>query len=391
MVNLYRNILASLYISTILLFLVSCGGGGGGGSKHNNDNTDPPPSGNINSGLTGHLYANNKEDGVMVDLSTGNVSRVPKVRWDETADYANGVRFSAIPHQDGKKYLLTAIDCQYHSGEQIGFRYRDCLMIVDSNGNIVSSTVLYEGLSTGAKISDDGNYVAFMYRDKPNDSYPLAELFIADKDLVQITSHTKIKHINNDSGLLWRNFDWVNNGQIVYGYDRSIYITAAYGTEGSLLYTLPNDTNGNDSFLYDPKVSPDGSEIAFRHITNSNFQIKEGNVWVMNIDGTDPHRLVYTPDNKTNDGGTTAAYQVYNDHAWSPDGKYILVAVGGTSGDIGSPGVSDTIYAVPSEGRDIPLNDSGENGVIKIRTYYDSPNTLTSLFEPYSGTITWME
>jgi Tol biopolymer transport system component len=170
----------------------------------------------------------------------------------------------------------------------------------------------------------------------------------------------------------------------------SIYVTSAYNTDGSLLYSIPTDADGGDSFVYDPKVSPDGTKIAFRYMTNSNFQVKEGTVWVMNFDGTDPHQLVYTPDYVTNDGSTAASMQIYNDLAWSPDGQYILVAVGGTTGDVGSVGVSDVIYAVPSDSRGIALNDNGDNGIIKIRTYYNHPDSLTDYFEPYTGTITWL-
>jgi hypothetical protein len=377
----YIKILIALIVSGFFTLLVSCGGEGGAGAN-------VPSSGNINSGLTGRLYVNNKEEGVMVDLATGKVVRVPDVRWDETMNYSNFARFSATPNADGSEFVLTAVSCEYHSDAGIAFRHRDCLVLVDEDGNVSSGTVLYEGLWYGAKISDDGQYVAFMYMDEPNLSTPPAQLSITDRNFTKIVSRTTIKHSKNNSGLRWRNFDWAPNGQIVYGYDRSIYITPEYETEGSVLFTLPKDTKGGDSFVYGPKVSPDGSKIAFRYMTNSNFQVKEGNVWVMNIDGTDPHQLVYTPDYGAKDGSTVKAMQIYNDHAWSPDGKYILVTVGGTTGDIGSPGVSDAVYAVPSDSRGVSLKD---NGIIKIRTYYYDPDNLSDSLEPYTGTITWLK
>ena len=387
--DIYRRFFVLLSVAMIFQLLSSCGGGGGPGQ--NSENTNPPLSGNLNSGLTGRLYANNIEDGVMVDLATGKSIRTPDISWDATSTYSNMATFSAIPRRDGSEFLLTSESCQYHSEEPIPFRHRDCLAIIDSNGKTVSGTVLYDGLRHGAKISDDGRYVAFMYMDEPNISHPLAQLSIADRNFTQITSHTTIRHSADDTGLLWRDFDWLPNGQIVYGYDRSIYITSAYDTEGALLYTLPTDETGTDSFVYDPKVSPDGTKIAFRYMTNSNTQLREGTVWIMNIDATDPHRLVYTPGVVTSGEGTIAVYQVYNDFAWSSDGKYILVAVDGTTGDGGSPGLSDQIYAIPSDSRDVPLNDSGNHGIIKIRTYYESPGNLTSSFEPYAGTISWVQ
>jgi hypothetical protein len=328
----------------------------------------------------------------MVDLVTGKATRVPDVRWDETLNFSNMVEFSsAIPSQDGTEFLLTGESCEYHSSEPILLRQRDCLVLINKDGSVLGSTTTYNDLWFDAKLSDDNQYVAFMHMDEVNNSHPPAELFIVDRNFSQIVSHTVVNHSTSDSGLLWRNFDWATNGQIVYGYDDSIYITSAFGTQGTLIYTAPVTGSVDDPFVYDPKVSPDGTKIAFRLMTNANMQVDEGNVWIMNIDGTDPHRLVYTPDHVTSDGTTHNAMQIYNDLAWSPDGEYILVAVGGTTGDIGSPGVSDTIYAVPSENRDVPLNDSGEHGMLKIRTYYNSADSLTYTFEPYTGTITWIE
>jgi hypothetical protein len=385
---IYSRISTALISLVVLFFITSCGGGSNSNGK-NPDN--PQQNGDLNGGLTGRLYVNNKDEGMVVDLVTGRAQRVPDVRWDETMNYSYGARFSAIPSIDGTEFLLTGISCEYHSSESAVRRHRDCLVLIDKDASILGSSTLYEGLWSGAKLSNDNKYVAFMYMDEVNDSHPPAELFIVDRDFSQIVSRTVINHLNNDSGLLWRDFDWAPNGQIVYGYDNSIYITSVFGTQGTLIYTAPVTGNNDDPFVYDPKVSPDGTRIAFRLMTNANMQVKEGNVWVMNIDGTDPHRLVYTSDYVTSDGTTNKSMQIYNDLAWSPDGEYILVAVGGTTGDIGSPGVRDTIYAVPSDKRDVPLSDSGENGIIQIRTYYDSPDSLTYAFEPYTGTITWLE
>ncbi|MEJ2426966.1 MAG: hypothetical protein P8101_21475 [Candidatus Thiodiazotropha sp.] len=378
-------------ICIISLLVISCGGGSAGDVRNDGGNTDDTTDGNVNGGLTGRIFVNNENSGVMVDISTGRATQMPSINWEQTGDYNASTSFSAVPNKIGTLFLLTAFDCEYHPEDNSGFRERDCLLIVDIKGNVVKRQVYSEGIGEGSKLSNDDEYIAFMYMDEPHDSSPNAELHIVDKEFQQITG-SFIKHSSGyNSGLLWRNFDWTNDNEIVYGYDDSIFITPAYNSLGSHIYTIPTADN-NDHFVTNPVVSPDGTKIAFRYMTDSNYSIKQGNVWVMNIDGTDPHRLVYTPNYEAEDGSTVVAYQVYNDHAWSPDGKYIMVMEGGTSGDLvsGPDGASNSLYAVPSESRDVPLNENGEHGIVHIRSYFFDSSRLTFHFEPYSGEIKWV-
>jgi hypothetical protein len=377
-----------LFVCVLSASIFSCGGD----SSDNGSNGPIPSSDNINGGLTGKIFTNNEDSGVLVDVAIGRISQTPNFNWSETGDYRNSARFFAIPNKEASQLLLSIEDCDYNSEDHAGFRIRDCLVITDLDGNVLARQAFYDGLWYGAKLSVDDQYIAYMYADEPNYSNPKAGLYIVDRNFQHI-SGTLIEHSPNyNSQILWRDFDWTRNGEIVYGYDSSIYITAAYGTEGTLIYTIPTAEENSDHFISEPKVSPDGTKIAFRYMTDSNHSIKEGNVWVMNIDGTDPHRLVYTPDYTAEDNSTITAYQVYNDHAWSPDGKYIMVMEGGTSGDLvnGPDGASDTLYAIPSESRDVPLNENGEYGIVHIRTFYNDPNELSYRFEPYAGTITWV-
>jgi hypothetical protein len=259
------------------------------------------------------------------------------------------------------------------------------------SGCLVNRQAYYDGLWMGANLSDNDQYIAYMYADQPNYSSPKAELHLVDRSFQYITG-TTINHSQDyNISLKWRGFDWTKDGEIVYGYDDSIFITSAYGVEGSLLYTIPTADN-DDHFIASPKISPDGTKIAFRYMTAANTLIRQGNVWVMNIDGTDPHRLVHTPDYTTNEGAVVTANQVYNDHAWSPDGRYILVMEGGTLGGLvnSSDGDSDTLYAIPSNSRDIPLNEDGGHGIVHLRTFFFDKNNLSYRFEPYTGTITWV-
>lgn len=76
---------------------------------------------------------------------------------------------------------------------------------------------------------------------------------------------------------------------------------------------------GNDGFSndFDPAWSPDGSQLAFQRLENSNWDI-----YVVNDDGANETRLTFDP-----------AFDAYP--AWSPDGKQLAFMSGRDSyGDI---------------------------------------------------------
>ena len=64
----------------------------------------------------------------------------------------------------------------------------------------------------------------------------------------------------------------------------------------------------------DPHVSPDGKLIAFA-VRDTDFDANRGryDIWLVGVDGGNPHRMTTHPDNDT-------------DPQWSPDGKYIYFA-----------------------------------------------------------------
>ena len=76
-----------------------------------------------------------------------------------------------------------------------------------------------------------------------------------------------------------------------------------------------------------PEISPDNTFILFtRHVSNNS------QVWIMNRDGSDPHKL-YAVDGKD-----------AHDATWSPDGTRILFALG--------RGDNNKLYIMDSDGRD---------------------------------------
>jgi hypothetical protein len=97
-----------------------------------------------------------------------------------------------------------------------------------------------------------------------------------------------------------------------------IYVANADGTDATRLTT--------DNLDHIPAWSPDGTHIAY--VRGWEHQ----QIWVMDVDGSDPHQL-------TEGGGS------HTRPAWSPDGTQIAF--------IGSAGTNSEIYVMNSDGSDV--------------------------------------
>src|SRR5271169_6775859 len=109
----------------------------------------------------------------------------------------------------------------------------------------------------------------------------------------------------------WMSVDLSPDGTwIVFDLLGHIYKVPAGGGEATAL-----TQNSGVSVNYQPRISPDGSTIAF--ITDRRGQY---NLWVMNADGSNPHP-VFSDLNAT-----------VVEPAWTADGQYIVVRKGGRGG-----------------------------------------------------------
>jgi hypothetical protein len=382
------NYIAKISHSVILTLLLSiamssCGGGGGGG-----DTPLPPSDGgdsdaNVNGGFTGRIFV---IDGWIIDIPSGRSRRAPGVVWDhwcttfyddaelqctDTTDYDFDVNtdFLGTPSSDGKEYVVTIYDCN-------GFSL-DCFM---SHSTTTGEVLSYRGeISYGlvdTEISRDRNYFAYTYNKKSEGSYAPTELHIVDREFQQISSKTFPDHYGIG-------FEWSVTGQIVYGYKRDIYLTGRYSTEGEVIFSLDDYPEFNNLEFGNPiRVSPDGAKVAFMLVEEDNpYSYRIATPWVMNIDGTDIHRLAHVPDEESN-------YQIFGSLAWSPDGRYIMLTEGyspqSTSVDTG---VQGDLYIIPSDSRDIAINDNGEDGVVRLLTNYKNENK--SLRHEFNGRVIW--
>jgi hypothetical protein len=379
-------------VISLAITLSACGGGGGGGDTQSSDDTgseDPPNDQNINSGLSGRVYVNQDSEGWIVNLSNGRASQLPDKGWWDTGDYnGRSTFFNAYPNQDASEFLLFIDNCyREYNGRSGNF---DCLSFINTTGDLVTNSnraTLTDGIRQ-AKPSKDGNYVAIIYADQAYYD-PSAQLVIYNRSFTSIISQSTM-HVTGggeDSEYFARGLDWSSNGQLAYAYTKSIFVTSPYSAEGVPILTLP-DSESPMTDVYpvprNPRFSPDGSKIAFLITPGSGSSI-----WIINVDGTDLHQLAY------HDGELT-----FMRIAWSPDGEYILTGMGGANTNPQAGGVSEGLYAIPSDSRDVQVSFScdGDNadivnasGIICLRTYFESPQRLTRKFDPDASTFEWIE
>jgi hypothetical protein len=365
---------------TILSIILGCGDGSTGNESYNTPDTNEE---SINNEFNGHIIVS---DGWIIEISSGLSSRVPGVIWDswcldyesgddfdckDTTDnyvYPSGAMYSVEPSQDGNEYIVTALDCSVNYN-------RDCLAIhkIGDGAPLGERGEFYRGLNFGAKLSRDNSYIALSYNEN---ILSQTKLIILNRAYDIISSTT----LPDESSV---SFDWGSSGQLVYGYRRSIYVTSAYSTEGTEIFSLDSYPELANMGLSAPiRVSPDGKKVAFMLYEEDNFLSYTARTpWVVNTDGTGLHRLSHVPE-------TMSSYQLYGSLAWSPDGEYILLMEGySPQASSYDSGVGGNLYVIPSDSIDVALSDTGENGITRLKTNYKNRSKL--LTHKFNGMGIW--
>jgi dipeptidyl aminopeptidase/acylaminoacyl peptidase len=319
----------SVMTITVLASIWGCGGGGGGSPAK------PPTDEPLNSELDGKIILGSR--GWMLDLSTGNYSRVPGVEaWDDNPQYLGiaTVRITARAFS-GEQIVETVTNCENDPNTRTWNIH--CVKIHDSSGDFLKG--IYFGKSDirePVKLSRDGRYLAVVrqYGDSTSNLY----LEIHDPVNNDIVDNAVIGR-----GLMEVSFDWLPDNRIVYAFDQSIYITQSLSSHGTPLIQF-EQTDGRP---IDLTASPSGDRMAFMLVTFGNTVVVNAYVWTMDSSGNDLKRLAVVPGESN---------PKINYPTWSPDGKWLLVVEGDVSGSsVISPGAPGDLYAVPSGGLDVPL------------------------------------
>ncbi|MCG8085543.1 MAG: hypothetical protein JAZ13_07480 [Candidatus Thiodiazotropha taylori] len=349
------------------LLLNACGGGGGGDDDNGGGNNPGPVNENVNGGLTGRIFTTN---GWIIDIASGKGRRTPGVLWDSYCldfdivdddfyctdpvnTYGSHPQYNAFPSFNGSKYIVSVNDCvEGYSLDCIEMYYTD-------TGELIGKrNTLYQSVDV-AKFSRDGNYYAYTFKDDAYVNSPTL-LIIDNVNNEEITYSAM-----DDDGAV--SFDWTDDNRLVYAYNGGIYITSQYSAEGSRIFYMRDYPELNDYIGIggSVRVSPDGKKIAFnlfkQHLTSS---YTPQTPWIMNIDGTDLHRLAYV------EGEYADFEELFGSLAWSPDGRYILIIEGYIPQASISGSGDGSLYAIPSDSRNVKLNSNGEDGIIRLKTNY---------------------
>lgn len=174
--------------------------------------------------------------------------------------------------------------------------------------------------------SPDGTQLAFLsWRDKDLDIYVMGKDGSDQRELYDSGSHDA-------------DIDWVGR-TIAFTSGSQIWIMQDDGT-APVQITDPTNAgvwgNANLPFGdYDPRLSPDGSKIAFERLEDDTSPHGNYNIFVVNVDGSNETRLT--------DSGYSQGIV-----SWSHSGRKLVFVVGA----IGSEGKYD-IYMMNSDGSNI--------------------------------------
>jgi hypothetical protein len=227
----------------------------------------------------------------------------PGVLWEDNPEYHHNADFPAFASRDGLEFIETIDNCIFLGG----FDYQSCIILHDSQGNILSSYELpFEETHGPARLTRDKQYFVVPVQD-PSSSLNPKELTLFKRDGTRIDS--------SNENVSSRNFDWSPDIRLIYASEQTLYITQPGSAQGLALITFP-EADGIPTQL---AVSPDGSKLAFTLSTNQSFEAIHGTTWILSL--VDNHLLQLTNTPGENDPSTTTDDPFINFPTWSPDGN----------------------------------------------------------------------
>jgi len=332
-------------------------------------------AGSLNGELAGHIVLGGILDGWILDLTTGDYTRIPGLElWDENPNYLGIASVTAFPVAFNNSEIIETVEACHHIENKI--RSGNCIKIYNQNGDLIKHVNYGGSIVASAKLSTDqtSEYIALarQYGDLATNTY----LEIHDR------SGNLVSENIIDDTYAPISFDWLPNNALVYTFEHSIYLTTALSTSGVSIIEFTSSEGKPKDIV----VNPDGKQIAFKLVTSGSIGNNFGQIWVIDVDGSNLRQLTSVTDTEIASA---------RDPAWSPDGKWILVASGGFDGiSVGNPGSPDILYAIPSDGEKVPLTIIDETSALPILSYNskirgDKTPELSYKFQS-SGNHAWL-
>lgn len=339
-------------ILSIELVMAGCGGGGDSGSQNQPANSNVGSSEeNLNGALYGKLYYNQSNHYVSVDLATG----------EQTSPFSYDMNEGSAPTPswDGTEFA------QVFPILNSGYEYDYSMVFTDSAGQVTGQREIIArlmGTRTGAgKIGPNNRFVIYDWQDGGQSG-----TVVFDRDS---TWERDFGRTN------FHSYTWTSDGKIVFAVNGTIYKV------DDIISGPPIEIATIPIAVYELRVSPDGSRIAFWGSPGGSFT--DGHIYMINIDGSDYHQV---SDSNLWESGV----------AWSPDGNYLAVVRGSSIVNIPSGGPYDStignvnpdVFVFKSDARNLNISEDWPKDAVHLRDV-DIDQHETLWVRPFSP-IYWL-
>ena len=170
-------------------------------------------------------------------------------------------------------------------------------------------------------------------------------------------------------------FAWTNDRRVVYTLGNELHIAGPTLDRDVVVRTFEDEPR-------EPALSPDGRQIAFVLVSESNFAASHGTVWTMAPDGSDLVRVV---------AGAGDDDPVVAHPTWSPDGEWLLVEHGDVTGANSlNPGLPGAFYAIPNGAQDVVLGADDRARVVQCQERDSDAADLSPRCDG-GGLLSWVD
>ena len=281
----------------------------------------PGTGGGVNGPLPGRLIV--QDD--LVDLTTGR--RTP-LDFPFLGDEEDTLSASA----DGTLFHGIEDDCRESQSLFVGI---DCVVTVTPDGEETARIDVGLPLYDAAPMASVDGTLFAVFNDVVDDSRLL--IVSADGTLLDDTRADVADAV------------WAPDGSLYYTAGGSLFRAPSPGVAPAADDTLVRAFDDEDGFARSIDLSPDGSTLVVERVTDANSVGSDSTLWLMGSDGSALQPFAA--------GGFVGGTRW---PLWSPDGRWIVTAVGGVVGDGSSgSGISGGLIALDVATGNHVVDDDG--------------------------------